>query len=142
MSNKEIKEEIAPTKTAWTSEDEEVLVSTLLEEKKKGNWGDNNPKKTAWVACEKALKDSEKVTKSCRKDVASIKSCWQRVSVSPVVESMHTQGYMQLKQSYDRVKHIRNQCYARTLRIVNNRLDYLLGVIESTFNDIKVAQLR
>ena len=33
-------------------------------------------------------------------------------------------------------------CYARTLRIVNNRLDYLLGVIESTFNDIKVAQLR
>ena len=34
------------------------------------------------------------------------------------------------------------QCYARTLRSVNNRLDYLLRVIESTFNDIKVAQLR
>ena len=33
-------------------------------------------------------------------------------------------------------------CYARTLRIVNNLLDYLLGVIESTFNNIKVAQLR
>ena len=40
------------------------------------------------------------------------------------------------------ILYILDMCYARTLRIVNNRLDYLLGVIESTFNDIKVAQLR
>ena len=34
------------------------------------------------------------------------------------------------------------KCYAQTLHIVNTHLEYLLGVIESTFNDIKVAQLR
>jgi len=103
------KEENAPMKTSWSSEDKELLISTLLEEKRKGTWGDNNPKRTTWVACEAALRGSEKATNSCHKDIASIKSCWQRVSASLAVECMRAQGYMQLKQSYDRVKHICKQ---------------------------------
>jgi len=65
------------TKTSWTSTDEALLVTTLLEEKRKGNWGNNNPKKQAWVACEAALAGLENATNSCHKDVSSIKSCWQ-----------------------------------------------------------------
>ena len=82
MSDEEIKDEIVrvPTKTAWTKEDESLLVHTLLEQRAKGNWGDNNPKKQAWVACEAALVGSEKETRSCHKDIPSIKSRWQRVS--------------------------------------------------------------
>jgi len=113
MSKKDNKEEIdskaSSTKASWTSEDEAVLVHTLLNEKSKGNWGDNNPKKQAWSACEAALAGSEKATKSCCKDVSSIKSCWQRVSAPRAVESLYTHAYMQLKQSYDRVKGIRDQ---------------------------------
>jgi hypothetical protein len=75
MSNKDTKEETnskaAFTKTSWTSKDEAVLIHILLNEKSKGNWGDNNPKKQAWVACEVALAGSEKATKSYCKNTQS-----------------------------------------------------------------------
>ena len=73
MPNKDTKGEMSSnavsTKTSWSSEDEALLVATLIEEKRKGNWGDNNPKKQAWVACKAALAGSEDATKSCHKDV-------------------------------------------------------------------------
>lgn len=90
MSKERNKADNGPTKTIWTTEDEELLVHTLIDEKRKGNWGDNNPKKQAWSACEDALAGSEKATKSCHKTVSSIKSCWQRVSVLDDVEYMRT----------------------------------------------------
>ena len=77
MPKEQTKEEIGPSKTAWTSKDEELLIHTLIDKKRKGNWGDNNPKKQAWVACEATSKGSEKATNSCQKEVSSIKSCWQ-----------------------------------------------------------------
>ena len=92
MSDKDTNEDIdskaVSTKALWTSEDKAVLVHTLLREKSKGHWGDNNPKKQAWVACVAALAGSEKVTKSSPKDMSSIKSCWQRVSAPHHVEDM------------------------------------------------------
>jgi len=83
----------ASMKTLWTSADEALLVTTLLEEKHKGNWGDNNPKKQAWVACEAALAGLENATNSCRKDVSSIKSCWQQVSTPCTLKYMCAHGY-------------------------------------------------
>ena len=84
MSNKDANENIdtkpASKKASWSREDEALLVRTLLNEKSNGHWGDNNPKKQAWVACVAALAGSEKVTNSCPKDISSIKSCFQRVS--------------------------------------------------------------
>jgi hypothetical protein len=82
ISDEEIKEETTcmPTKTVWTNEDESLLVHTLFKEQSKGNWGDNNPKKQAWVACKAALAGSENETKSCHKDIQTLKSRWQQVS--------------------------------------------------------------
>jgi len=76
MSNKAKKEETTsmPTKATWTNKDKVLLIYTLLEERSKGNWGDNNPKKQAWVAYEAALAGSEKATKCCHKDILAIKS--------------------------------------------------------------------
>jgi hypothetical protein len=34
-------------------------VATLTEQKQIGNWGDNNPKKTTYTACETALAGTE-----------------------------------------------------------------------------------
>ena len=111
MSDEETKEETThiPTKAAWTNEDEALLVHTLLQERSRGNWGDNNPKKQAWVACEAALAGSEKVTKSCHKDISAIKSRWQRVSAPHDARYMRAQGYTQLKQTFDIVKGIKTQ---------------------------------
>jgi hypothetical protein len=69
--------------TRWTSADEAVLVETLVKEKAKGMWGDNNPKPAAWTACEAALAGSEKVSGGGPKVVAAItgKSQWQRVYI-------------------------------------------------------------
>jgi hypothetical protein len=99
MPKERAKEETGRTKTAWTSEDEDLLVYTLLDEKRKGNWGDNNPKKQAWVACEAALAGSEEATKSSHKDVSSIKSCWQRVSALRNVEYMHVHSWIYAAQT-------------------------------------------
>lgn len=48
------------------------------------SWGDNNPKPTAWVACEKALTGSEKESGGVPKTVGILKSCWQKVGLDYV----------------------------------------------------------
>jgi len=65
--------------TKWTAADEATLVETLIKEKRKANWGDNNPKPVAFTAVEVALAGSELVSGGAPKGVAAIKSRWQRV---------------------------------------------------------------
>jgi hypothetical protein len=65
--------------TRWTSADEALLVQTLQIQKADGNWGDNNPKPTAYTACEAALSGGEKLSGGSAKSVQAIKSRWQRV---------------------------------------------------------------
>lgn len=67
------------TSTTWRREDEATLVRTLKQQKTSGNWGDNNPKKVAWTACETALAGSEVLSGGAPKTVVSIKNRWQRV---------------------------------------------------------------
>ncbi|KAH9021386.1 Myb/SANT-like DNA-binding domain-containing protein [Lactarius pseudohatsudake] len=74
----------------WSQADEAMLLHTLADEKANANWGDNNPKKVAWTACECALADSEKKSGGTAKSAQAIKNRWQR-----------------LKQEYDVVKQIR-----------------------------------
>jgi hypothetical protein len=63
----------------WTTADEATLLQTLRSEKANGSWGDNNPKPSAYTACELALAGSEKVSGGGPKGVSAIKSRWQRV---------------------------------------------------------------
>ncbi|KAI9431664.1 Myb/SANT-like DNA-binding domain-containing protein [Lactarius indigo] len=74
----------------WSQADEAMLLQTLADEKAKANWGDNNPKKIAWTACERTLMDSEKKSGGTPKTIQAIKNRWQR-----------------LKQEYDIVKELR-----------------------------------
>ncbi|KAH8993776.1 Myb/SANT-like DNA-binding domain-containing protein [Lactarius akahatsu] len=74
----------------WSQADKAMLLQTLVDEKAKANWGDNNPKKVAWTACERALTDSKKKSGETPKSIQSIKNRWQR-----------------LKQEYDVMKEIR-----------------------------------
>jgi hypothetical protein len=67
-----------PTST-WSRDDEATLVQTLKQQKELGNWGDNNPKKSAWTACETALAGSENISGGAAKTIVSIKNRWQRV---------------------------------------------------------------
>jgi hypothetical protein len=73
------KDDKAKTSTAWSHRDETILIETLVQQKQAGNWGDNNPKKAAWTACEAALTGKEKPG-AVRKTVTAIKNRWQRVS--------------------------------------------------------------
>lgn len=68
-------------KTKWTSADEALLVETLARERSKGNWGDNNPKPSAFTACEVALAGSERISGGVPKCIQTIKSRWQRVRI-------------------------------------------------------------
>jgi hypothetical protein len=65
--------------TTWRREDEATLVQILKQQKASGNWGDNNPKKVAWTACETALAGSEVMSGGAPKTLVSIKNRWQRV---------------------------------------------------------------
>jgi hypothetical protein len=67
-------------KTAiWTLEDDTVMVHTLAEQKIGGHWGDNNPKKKAWTACENKLEGSEKRSGGLPKGEGALKNRWQKV---------------------------------------------------------------
>ena len=68
--------------TKWTPADEATLIDTLLKEKEKENWRDNNPKPTAYTAVEFALAGSEKVLGGSVKGILAIKSQWQRVCMT------------------------------------------------------------
>ncbi|KAF8256442.1 Myb/SANT-like DNA-binding domain-containing protein [Lactarius quietus] len=76
--------------TKWSQRNEALLVHTLADQKAKGEWGDNNPKKAAWVACVAALAGSEKESGGHPKTETAVKSRWQR-----------------LKQEFDTVKKLR-----------------------------------
>jgi len=75
------KKDIKPDKLSvkWTQADDAMLLHTLANEKTKANWGDNNPKKVAWTACERALTDSERLSGGTPKTAQAIKNRWQRV---------------------------------------------------------------
>ncbi|KAI9448730.1 hypothetical protein BJY52DRAFT_1097274, partial [Lactarius psammicola] len=74
--------------------DDATLVRTLADQKSSGVWGDNNPKKSAWTACELALVDSHHTSGGAMKNAAAIKNRWQKVRT--------------LKQEYETVKELRN----------------------------------
>jgi hypothetical protein len=63
-----------------SSKDEAIPIETLIKQKLAGNWGDNNPKKLAWTACETALADTGK-SGAVQKSLNVIKNHWQRVSL-------------------------------------------------------------
>jgi hypothetical protein len=67
------------TSAAWCTNDETILIETLIKQKLAGNWGDNNPKKAAWTACEAALAGTGKPG-AIPKSTNTIKNCWQGVS--------------------------------------------------------------
>jgi hypothetical protein len=94
------------TSTKWTAANEATLIHTLSDEKTKGNWGDNNPKKVAYTACERALADSEKRSGGVPKSFTTIKNRWQRVR--PLFQTICTTNkHTQFKQEYDVVKELR-----------------------------------
>jgi hypothetical protein len=74
------KDDKGKVSTTWQTKDEKILIGTLIKQKLASNWGDNNPKKAAWMACEAALIGTEKPG-SVPKNVNVIKNCWQRVSL-------------------------------------------------------------
>ena len=43
----------------WTKANDTVLIDALTQQKVEDNWGDNNPKLKAWVACIEALARSK-----------------------------------------------------------------------------------
>ena len=68
------------TSTTRSSKDETILIETLVKQKLAGNWGDNNPKKAAWTACEAALAGTGKPG-AVPKTLNALKNRWQRVSL-------------------------------------------------------------
>jgi len=68
------------TSTTWSSKDETILIETLVKQKLASNWGDNNPKKAAWMACEAALAGTGKPG-AVPKTLNTLKNHWQRVSL-------------------------------------------------------------
>jgi hypothetical protein len=73
------KDDKAKISAAWSTRDETILIETLVQQKLAGNWGDNNPKKAAWTACQAALAGTEKPG-GVPKNINAIKNRWQRVS--------------------------------------------------------------
>jgi hypothetical protein len=73
------KDEPGNESSKWSEADEALLVETLTLQKAAGAWGDNNPKATAWQACQKALAGSEKESGGAPKVISVLKSRWQKV---------------------------------------------------------------
>jgi hypothetical protein len=65
----------------WSRDDEAKLVQAMMRQKELGNFGDNNPRKIAWTACETALAGSEIISGGAAKNIGSIKNRWQRVHI-------------------------------------------------------------
>jgi hypothetical protein len=87
-----------------------MLIETMTQQKANGYWGDNNPKLTAWVACQKALEGSELESGGAPKSMGAIKSQWQKVCPRYVYVCVYNLQYsdLQLKQEYDIVKELWN----------------------------------
>ena len=66
----------------WSDSSNAMLLHTMASEKAKGNWGDNGPKKAAYTVCEKALKDSEKISGGTPKTAKTCRNRWNQVCTS------------------------------------------------------------
>ena len=71
--------------TKWSHSDEAMLMHTLVEQKTKGNWGDNNLKILASTVGVIALAGSEKISGGTSKTMQAIKSRWQGVYLIPLL---------------------------------------------------------
>jgi hypothetical protein len=72
---------IAARHAKWKGHQEAILVATLTEKKQIGDWGDNNPKKTTYMACEAVLAGTEGIDGGPLKSHLVIKNKWQHVCV-------------------------------------------------------------
>ena len=75
----------AKVKTCWPAADEATLVEAFAVQKRVGNMSENGWKASAYNAVVSALEGSEKVSGSAAKTLATVKSWWQRVCLSPHV---------------------------------------------------------
>jgi hypothetical protein len=80
----------------WTAVDEATLIATLVIEKARANWADNNPKPTAFAACVKALEDS--ASGGAPKGTAVVKARWQKVT-SMYLSRLGTLSYSEAAQN-------------------------------------------
>ena len=91
----------------WTDADDAILVAALAKAKVNSEWGDNNPKKVVWTACEAALKGSKMESGGAPKIGNTIKNRWNKVSTTSICTCMLV--YLisqQLKQEYDTIKEL------------------------------------
>jgi hypothetical protein len=92
----------------WTSSDEATLIATLMTEKVRTNWADNNPKPTTFAACVKALKGSEETSGGAPKGIAVIKARWQKVC-GPFYVPDSVLTIIQLKTEFKEVATLREK---------------------------------
>ena len=71
----------ASTKTVWKSDDDAVLVATLLKEREEGRQSDSGFKPVSYVACAEALKGSEKRSGGPAKTSNSCYDHWRKVHI-------------------------------------------------------------
>ena len=69
----------ASTKTVWKSNDDAVLVATLLKEREEGRQSDSGFKPKSYIACAEALKGSEKTSGGVAKTSGSCHDHWGKV---------------------------------------------------------------
>jgi hypothetical protein len=67
------------TKTVWKSNDDAVLIATLLKEREEGRQSDSGFKPKSFVACAEALKGSEKTSGGIAKSSGSCHDHWGKV---------------------------------------------------------------
>lgn len=93
-------------KVKWSQADDAILLDMLTTTKIRGDWGDNNPKKTVWVECTQALSGSEKKLGGVAKWADTIQGRWQKVCLVNHTIYTYTDKDAQLKQEYDTVKEL------------------------------------
>ncbi|KAJ8583825.1 hypothetical protein M405DRAFT_866716 [Rhizopogon salebrosus TDB-379] len=69
----------ASTKTVWKSNDDAVLVATLLKEREEGHRSDSGFKPKSFVTCAEALKGSEQTSGGIAKTSGSCHDHWGNV---------------------------------------------------------------
>ncbi|KAG1858919.1 hypothetical protein F4604DRAFT_1518960, partial [Suillus subluteus] len=69
----------ASTKTVWKSNDDAVLIATLLKEREEGRQSDSGFKPKSFVACAEALQGSEKTSGGVAKTSGSCHDHWGKL---------------------------------------------------------------
>jgi hypothetical protein len=67
------------TKAVWKDKDDQVLVKTLLKERKEGHQSNSGFKPASWTACAEALKGSEETSGGIAKTSTSCHDHWSKV---------------------------------------------------------------